>query len=541
MEGQSSDTTKNVVRGTIDELLSKAGLSGVVQIAAYVGVFLFGLTVVCQLGLAFFTGYSPPWKCVVDPRSDFCQKHGNITFTVDMEAFNHRCHLNRTEWTYAVAEEKYSVVTEFDLVCEKTPTATLIPTMFYIGCTLGALLCGPAGDTYGRKPTIVALIALTNLASIVLGYSERIWLMCLLQFVRGIGISSVYPVYVYLSEVSPPEFRSTAISALAMTGSLSYVLMDVLAMFLQNWRKISIYLGFVGIPSLVSFSLLPESPRWLLAKGRHAETKAILSKIFRFKGDAGIHIHKGSPKDTQEVHTYWHLINNCKALKLTLSIAFIWSVLPILYYTIGAQSLTYGGNMYINYMLATIPDIPASLVVTFLVNRIGRKKTTLACCTGSGLFIGAVDLVPSSTVHRRLIILGLTFLSKLFCMIAFCAIFIWTPEIFPTVLRAQAMAFCGTFERIAMICVPLICTFLQNISYSIPFILMCVLGVLGSLVGLLLPETKDQPTKDTYLQPFAKVDETLGKKGTFSPYFRNLRGKRPFPPPPKTMLMYFSK
>ena len=162
--------------------------------------------------------------------------------------------------------------------------------------------------------------------------------------------------------------------------------------------------------------------------------------------------------------------------------------------------------MYINYMLATIPDIPASLVVTFLVNRIGRKKTTLACCTGSGLFIGAVDLVPSSTVHRRLIILGLTFLSKLFCMIAFCAIFIWTPEIFPTVLRAQAMAFCGTFERIAMICVRLICTFLQNSSYSIPFILMCVLGVLGSLVGLLLPETKDQPTKDTYLQPFAKVD-----------------------------------
>ena len=62
------------------------------------------------------------------------------------------------------------------------------------------------------------------------------------------------------------------------------------------------------------------------------------------------------------------------------------------------------------------------------------------------------------------------------------------------------MAFCGTFERIAMICVPLICTFLQNISYSIPFILMCVLGVLGSLVGLLLPETKDQPTKDTYLE-----------------------------------------
>ena len=275
--------------------------------------------------------------------------------------------------------------------------------------------------------------------------------------------------------------------------------MDMLAYVLDTWRELSFYLGLIGAPSLLCFLLLPESPRWLLSKGRQGEAEEILTKMNQFKSATKIRVQHESPKSTDIVtYTYWHLVSNCKVLVVTSSMVCIWSVLPVMYYTIGAQSLNYGGNMYVNYMLASLPDIPAAFLAIYSMNRLGRKKTTLASCCGCGLFIGAVALVPLSMEYGRATVLTLTVLSKLCCSVAFSGIFLWTPEVFPTVLRAQAMAICGMFEKLSMIAVPFVCTFLQTVSFSLPFILMCILGVLGSLAGITLPETKNRPTMDLY-------------------------------------------
>ena len=226
---------------TVDEVLSKAGVIGIVQILVHVNVFLLLFTTSCQIGLVFFTGFSPTWKCVAGANSDFCDKYNNITFTVDMEMFSKRCHLNRSQWTYAVAHEQYSVVTEFDLVCEKTTTATLIASTFFVGTTFGALLCGSIGDGYGRKPTIVVSITFIVITSIALRYSHTVWQMYLFQFIRGIGSSgSLYPAFVYLSEISPPGLRSATSSVAMVLSASSFLLMDLMAFLLQNWRELSL-------------------------------------------------------------------------------------------------------------------------------------------------------------------------------------------------------------------------------------------------------------------------------------------------------------
>ena len=125
--------------------------------------------------------------------------------------------------------------------------------------------------------------------------------------------------------------------------------------------------------------------------------------------------------------------------------------MPVLYYTIGALSLNYGGNMYVNYMLASIPDIPAAAVAIYATDKIGRKRTTLGGCFVSGILIGAVALVPQTFEYRRVLVLSLTVVAKLFCSVAFSGIYLWTSEIFPTVLRVQGMAACGMFEKISIV------------------------------------------------------------------------------------------
>ena len=154
--------------------------------------------------------------------------------------------------------------------------------------------------------------------------------------------------------------------------------MDVMACILQNWRQLSLYMGLIGTPSLLCLIFIPESPRWLFVKGRRTKAEKILSKITQFNGRTKICLHQGADRSAQVgVYTYWHLVNNSGILIQTLSMACVWSVAPVLYYTISAQSLNYGGNMYVNYMLATIPDIPATVLAIYLLNRFGRKKTAL--------------------------------------------------------------------------------------------------------------------------------------------------------------------
>ena len=243
----TSEVTEDIQGYTVDEVLSRAGVSGIVQAVVHINVFLLLLTTGCQVGMVFFTGYSPPWKCGAVMNNGFCNVHRNVTFTVDMEMFNYRCRLNRTEWIYAATQNQHSVVTEFDLVCDKSSTAALMATMYYVGSTIGALFGGPVGDAYGRKPIIVLSLVLTLGTSIALSYSHKIWEICLGQFLRGIGSSgNLYPVLVYLSEISPPKFRSTASNIALLINCLSFLLMDMMAYVLDTWRELSFYFGLIG-------------------------------------------------------------------------------------------------------------------------------------------------------------------------------------------------------------------------------------------------------------------------------------------------------
>ena len=163
------DESEEVPPRPLDDVLSSAGVFGVIQVSIHLSVFYLMLIVTGQLGAFFFTGYSPPWKCTASHTSDFCYQYRNTTFSADMEMFNRRCSLNRTEWEY-VTDTSYSFVTEFDLVCSETSTVALIGVAYYLGCVLGAFLLGPAGDIYGRKRSLVLFLVMFMLSSIAIRY-----------------------------------------------------------------------------------------------------------------------------------------------------------------------------------------------------------------------------------------------------------------------------------------------------------------------------------------------------------------------------------
>ncbi|XP_068235220.1 proton myo-inositol cotransporter-like isoform X2 [Palaemon carinicauda] len=149
---------------------------------------------------------------------------------------------------------------------------------------LSALIAGRATDVYGRRIVILSASVIFCIGAVMMGAApEKITLLVGRVIVGiGIGLASM-SVPVYLSESAPSEFRGriTVINNVFITGGqfVASVLCGALSYVPHGWRYM---LGLAGIPSVIQlagFVFLPESPRWLVSKGRVSEARDILVKI----------------------------------------------------------------------------------------------------------------------------------------------------------------------------------------------------------------------------------------------------------------------
>lgn len=155
-----------------------------------------------------------------------------------------------------------------------------------LGCLLGAAGASMIGDRYGRKKSLIASAILFALSALGAAAANSIALFSAARLVGGlaIGLASVLTP-VYIAEISPPKNRGTLVSlnqlAIVIGILFAYLVSWQIARFGENsWRWM---LAVAAIPSLAFFLgllAIPESPRWLLSRGRHEEGERILARIF---------------------------------------------------------------------------------------------------------------------------------------------------------------------------------------------------------------------------------------------------------------------
>ncbi|XP_030523787.1 monosaccharide-sensing protein 2-like [Rhodamnia argentea] len=174
---------------------------------------------------------------------------------------------------------------EFDL--ESQPTIEgLIVAMSLIGATVITTFSGPVSDSIGRRPMMIISSVLYFLSSLVMLWAPNVYVLLLGRLLDGFGIGlAVTLVPVYISETAPPEIRGLLNTLPQFTGSggmfLSYCM--VFGMSLMDSPSWRLMLGVLSIPSLVYIGLalffLPESPRWLVSKGRMVEANRVLQRL----------------------------------------------------------------------------------------------------------------------------------------------------------------------------------------------------------------------------------------------------------------------
>ena len=167
-----------------------------------------------------------------------------------------------------------------------TSVQGLVVAMSLIGATVITTCSGPISDWLGRRPMLILSSVMYFLSGLIMWWSPNVYVLCLARLLDGFGAGlAVTLVPVYISETAPPEIRGQLNTLPQFLGSggmfLSYCMVFTMSLSdAPSWRAM---LGVLSIPSLVyllfTVFYLPESPRWLVSKGRMDEAKKVLQML----------------------------------------------------------------------------------------------------------------------------------------------------------------------------------------------------------------------------------------------------------------------
>lgn len=358
-------------------------------------------------------------------------------------------------------------------------------SLTFVGMTIGSFVTGFVGDKYGRRFTYQINLLVFGLASIAAAFAQDMNQLIACRFVQGLGLGAEIVVgYSTLTEFVPPESRGRWLSFMAFLVVAGFPVTSILGFLIiptWGWRPMFI---IAGIGSLIVWYLrknLPESPRWLEAKGRSVEAEALMESI-----EKEVQAATGplpAPKPAVAVP------------QLTAAAMF---KPPIL------QRLLVG-----SWVLITINTLIFGFVI-FLPQLFLRQGLTIANSLGYTVVLASASLVGcalgavlSDYIGRRWSIIGASFLtiaagwvyshfnaaSDPVIVLAVGAILIvaiyiqtailfgvYTPELFPTEIRLRANGICNTLGRGATVVSPFVVGYLM-VNYQLPGVIWLMISL----------------------------------------------------------------
>lgn len=494
-DGNDNDGNDNVqeTEVDVDTFIEHAGNFGRYQILIMIMITISAFPTSYPVLLFYFIGHGPSWRCE-DNTHPVCYNDTSIHDPEDAT----RCRINRTQWTYDHAN-KSTIVTEFDLVCDRAWLDALSGSSAFIGWGLGILVTGYISDQYGRKKVMFSCLGLMLITMMGHYFVTGIWMLIILRFIMGVFFSAPALLqFVMLVELIAPKYRVIACNVCQFAWPIAAGLLVLKAYYLNSWRTLCLLCSAPYFVVLLTAFFVPESVRWLHTKGRKHAAQDILRRVARTNRKSlppNLTLKDIDDTATLKKVTYWDMVRRKRIFKQILAQGFIWFHCGLTYYALNWEFADIGGDMYINSILSFLVELPGNVIIILTLQRFGRKRMNLIFSALTALACLAVACMPKteSLKHVRLVF-GL--LGKCFISCLFGGIYMWSSELFATVTRTQGMAIMIVTSRIGAAMSPFI-KLLYKLHPSAPFTLMTATSAVATLLCVTLSETVNQKTRET--------------------------------------------
>ena len=401
---------------------------------------------------------------------------------------------------------------------------------WYVGCALigsiiGVLFAGILSDKFGRKSTMILSAILFSTSAIGCAVSTDFNQLVIYRIIGGVGIGVVSIISpLYISEVAVAQYcgRLVSLYQLAVTiGFLGAYLVNyqLLGYSMSNpdvstgwWNLVFVsevwrgMLGMETLPAIMFFIIIffiPESPRWLILKGKEEKATNILERIYTSSKEALFQLTETKSVLSSESKSEWKLLLQPgirKAVIIGVCIAVLgqfMGVNAVLFYgpSIFENAGLSGGDSLFYQVLVGLVNTLTTVLALVIIDKVGRKKLVYYGVSGMviSLVLIATYFIYGESWGISSIFLLIFFLFYVFCCaVSICAVvFVLLSEMYPTRVRGLAMSIAGFALWIGTYLIGQLTPWmLQNLTPAGTFILFAIMCVPYMLiVWKLVPET----------------------------------------------------
>jgi putative MFS transporter len=380
----------------------------------------------------------------------------------------------------------------------------LLISASYVGQLAGALVFSALAEKVGRIRGTTAAIAIMSIMSFGCALAGNFPALLACRLVQGIGVGGEMPVAAtYINELSRTHGRGRFFLLYEMIFPLGLMATGQIGAWIVpsfGWSSIFILGGIPGLIITVLVARLPESPRWLISKGRLREAEAIVGQI-----EASTSRRTPRPAASGSVAPSrlaqggnWTELLSTLYRGRTLIVWTLWASaffvanglnnwMPSLYNTVYHLSLRQSLRAA---SLTNVAQVAVLCICAFSIDLIGRRNWTVAAFVLGGGTLALLGIVGAENVMSVMVLatLGYGLIGSVNAVL-----YLYTPEIYPTRIRAIGTGLATSWLRIASAAGPALVGFMVGAKgiHSV-FLMFAGMSIVGAWAATRMVETSDR-------------------------------------------------
>jgi len=444
----------------------------------------------------------PPWEVEYEVNETYTKHYwvypGNLTDKSDKKLLGH-CIPGCVDYEFDHSFWVSTMITEWDLVCERSWLKTLAKLLLFTGFALGSFSSGLVSDRYGRKVAIWVCSVLMLVFGIITSFVPWYPVFVVTWWITGtMAIACYTAAFVWTMEVAAGKWKIYLGMSMNYSWPVCRLIIAGLAYGLRDWHwHLRCISALVAVGAVILF-WLPESPRWLLARSRMEEAKKILSDASKRNGKPvePEQIILNKPSAAGSKGSFLDIMRHPTLRLHVLIMYFNWFTTAFIMYGLALSWQNLTGGLFLNFIIGTVLDFPAKTLAMVMVLKVGRKYPYMAGSTITGVMFLLTLFIERDVYPSNWPIVVLALIGNFTTTMCFAILYMYTGELMPTTVRAAGVGSSSLVSKIGGTLSTTVAA-LADIHPAIPTVIFAAMAIISGAITIFVPETMGRKMPET--------------------------------------------